>query len=71
MTAPTLIRTRTRTATGPRLADRCEAGEAVCVTVVDYGPGWWVIGVDRAARMLRVRGASGGEMTASWSDVSE
>lgn len=73
MSAPTLIRTRHRnpSALGAQLADRFEAGEALCVSVVDYGPGWYVVGVDRAARKLIVRGANGGELTVPWVDVSE
>lgn len=69
---PTVHRTRRRGKTSDYAeqgADLYASGEAVTVTVDKFGPGWWVTGVDRHARMLTVY-RDGGEMTVAWSEVS-
>ena len=71
MTAPTIHRTRRRTARrGVEFADRYEAGEVMCVSVPECGPGWYVVGVDRGAGLVTVR-RDGSEMVVSWADVAE
>lgn len=69
---PTAHRRRIRTTPtvfAEQVADRFEAGEAVTVTVAEYGPGWWVTAVDREARTFEVR--RGGDMTVAWAAVCD
>ncbi|MDG4792067.1 hypothetical protein O7626_40335 [Micromonospora sp. WMMD1102] len=51
-----------------QVADRFDRREAVSVIVVDYGPGWWVTAVDRAAGEFEVY-RDGGSMTVAWAAV--
>lgn len=68
---PKVHRSRTRSTFAELVADRFEAGEAVTVTAGEYGPGWWVTGVDREAQTFDVY-RNGGEMPAvTWAAVSQ
>jgi hypothetical protein len=67
---PTTYRTRRRGSRFAELvADRFDQREAVSVTVVEYGPGWWVTAVDRASRTFEVY-RDGGQMIVAWAAVS-
>ena len=82
MTAPTLVRTQ-RDRIRVRKADPVEQAELAfarkveadlaahlptVVTVQDYGPGWYIVGVDRQRRLFEVR-RSGEPISVSWSAV--
>jgi hypothetical protein len=61
---------RIRPTFAEKVADRFDAREAVSVTVVEYGPGWWVTAVDRVGRTFEVY-RDGGSMTVAWTAVND